>query len=511
MLNALLGIAVDLTQNLSEQDRYQRLLGAVRRVMPCDASALLKYENGILVPVAIDGLDANTLGRRFDPEEQPRLAQILSSKQPIRFPADCTLPDPYDGLVLHHEGALAVHSCMGCALYIENHLLGILTLDGMMPHMFDRVGDAIMSTFSALAAAAMQTAILIESLENQANQKDLVAQELVVEALKKDGGELIGDSDVMATLREEIALVAGSNLSVLITGETGVGKELVARTIHARSERATQPLVHINCAALPESIAESELFGHTKGSFTGANSDRGGKFELAHGGTLFLDEVGELSLNIQAKMLRALQSGEIQRVGSDKMIHVDVRIMAATNRDLKEEVKAGRFRRDLYHRLGVFPLHVPPLRLRFGDLPKLTGFFLEKLRVKFGINNLNITKAALSRLSQYDWPGNVRELEHVISRAVLRARADNHSGLVTIDVEHCDLVEPEKRAKLVNTLPDADPPDEQLGIGEALDDFQRNFIRRRLASNDGNWSKTAKSLGVNSSNLHRLAKRLGLK
>ncbi len=517
MIDALLDVAVDLTRDLSAQDRYQRLLGAVRRVLTCDASALLKYEKGMLVPVAVDGLSTDTLGRRFDPQQHPRFQQIIACKGPMRFPADSDLPDPYDGLVLAHEGLLEVHACMGCALYVDEQLIGILTLDGMTPGMFDGVDDQTMSAFSALAATAMSTALMIEGLEHQAKHKNLLAQELVSEALQRGGGELIGQSDAMQYLNNELELVAASDLSVLITGETGVGKELVVRTIHLLSERAQQPLIYINCAALPESIAESELFGHTKGAFTGATSDRGGKFELADGGTLFLDEIGELPLALQAKMLRVLQNGEIQRVGSDKSKHVNVRILAATNRNLEEEVEAGNFRRDLYHRLSVFPVEVPALRVRQGDISLLAGYFIENMRVKLGLKSLCIAPRAMEQLEAYSWPGNVRELEHVMSRAALRAKSQHQQGITIIEPRHCDISI--NQQELLMTEPNK--PETNLGrfqniatdsrMNDALAQFQRDLISERLKSCKQNWSQTAKSLGMDRGNLHRMAKRLGLK
>lgn len=514
MIDALLDIAVDLTKDLSAQDRYQRLLGAVRRVLPCDASALLKYENDKLIPVAVDGLAIDTLGRRFDPSQHPRFQRILSSPHPVRFPADSDLPDPYDGLVLGHEGKLEVHACMGCSLYIDDQLLGILTLDGLTPGMFDSVDDQTMSTFSALAAAAMRTAILIEGLEHKARHKNLLAQELVNEALQREGGDLIGQNKVMMHLKKEMELVAESDLSVLITGETGVGKELVARNIHLYSDRADQPLVYINCAALPESIAESELFGHTKGAFTGATSDRGGKFELADGGTLFLDEIGELSLALQAKMLRVLQSGEIQRVGSDKVKYVDVRILAATNRNLKEEVEKGHFRRDLYHRLSVFPIEVPPLRLRHGDISLLAGYFVEKIRGKLGLKSLCIAPVVLEQFEAYSWPGNVRELEHVICRAALRAKSKQSStGMAIIQSGQCDIsnVSTERLSEIEDKPETDNAIYSEMELNDAVTEFQRILITERLQSHEQNWSQAAKALGVDRGNLHRMAKRLGLK
>ncbi len=205
----------------------------------------------------------------------------------------------------------------------------------------------------------------------------------------------------MEHLRREIELVARSDFTVLVLGETGVGKELVVRAIHAASGRRDGPMLYLNCAALPETLADSELFGHTKGSFTGAGRDRAGKFEVADDGTLFLDEVGELPLSIQAKLLRAIQEGEIQRVGSDKTIHVDVRMLAATNRNLEAEVKNGRFRADLFHRLNTYPLKVPPLRARKEDIPLLAGYFCERIQRRLGLGPVRIGVDAIEVLSRY--------------------------------------------------------------------------------------------------------------
>jgi anaerobic nitric oxide reductase transcription regulator len=237
-------------------------------------------------------------------------------------------------------------------------------------------------------------------------------------------GALVEESAAMRQLLAELALVAGTQLPVLLQGETGVGKEVMAHRIHALSSRAHKGLVQINCAALPETLAESELFGHVRGAFSGAQSDRAGYLQSAHQSSLFLDEVAELSLPLQAKLLRALQSGDIQRVGSDRVLHVDIRIIAASNVDLKEAVVQGRFRADLYHRLAVYPLHIPALRERQADIEPLTHTILRRLRVGMNLQRLDVSAAALAMLQNYAWPGNVRELEHVLARASLRAASE---------------------------------------------------------------------------------------
>ena len=305
--------------------------------------------------------------------------------------------------------------------------------------------------------------------------------------------------------------MAGSDLAVLVTGETGVGKELVARRIHDASPRADEALIHVNCAALPITIAESELFGHVAGAFTGASRDRAGKFEVADGGTLFLDEIGELPLELQPKLLRALQQGEIQRVGSDRVHRVNVRVIAATNRDLEAEIARGRFRADLYHRLAVFPLRVPPLRDRADDIPHLAAHFADESARRLGLTRVRISAAAKALLQAADWPGNVRELENVVSRAVLRAAGASRppDGVVTIEPTHVDVV------GTTAAPPVAPVPDAAAAPGAPLRDqleaFERQAILDAVARHEGNWAAAARSLGMHRSNLHHRATRLGLR
>ncbi len=513
MLDALLEIALDLTASLSTEARYQRLIAAVRKVVPCDAAALLRLQEGHLVPVVAEGLVPDALGRRFAPAAHPRLQAILGAPEPVRFPADDPRPDPYDDLIQDVTAEeLHVHSCMGCSLRVGEDLVGALTVDSLRPGAFDAVDDRVVATLAALAAATMRTAALIEALEEQANRRGVVAQQLVAEALARGGGEIIGQSEPVVALKQEIEAVAGSDLTVLITGETGTGKELVTRTIHAHSSRADQPLVYVNCAALPETIAESELFGHRKGAFTGASADRAGKFELADGGTLFLDEVGELPLSIQPKLLRALQFGEVQRVGDDREHRVDVRVLAATNRDLQAGVKAGEFRADLYHRLSVYLIDVPPLRERAGDIPLLAGYFLDRAQIQLGLPQVRLGAAARKALEHAAWPGNVRELEHVLLRATIRASRGDRDHAVTLEPHHLGL-EPMAPATgtSASTAAAALPEPGGLSLTDATDEFQRRLIAREVERVDGNWAAAARQLHLDRSNLHRIAKRLGMK
>ena len=260
----------------------------------------------------------------------------------------------------------------------------------------------------------------IEGLKSQLELRNDYLQEAVVEA--KAFGDLVGQSAALRHIVSQIDVVAPTEASVLILGETGTGKELVAHEIHRRSARKEGPLVRVNCASIPRELFESEFFGHVKGSFTGAVKDRAGRFETAEGGTIFLDEVGEIPLDIQNKLLRVLQEKRYERVGSDVTRRADVRIVAATNRDLKKAVAAGRFREDLYYRLNVFPIQVPPLRERLDDIPLLAKHFVELSSRELKCAKPRLTRAAVARLQNYDWPGNVRELRNLIERAVILAR-----------------------------------------------------------------------------------------
>jgi anaerobic nitric oxide reductase transcription regulator len=511
-IGALLEIARDLTASLAREDRYARLLEAVRRVIPCDAACLLRLEGDVLVPQAAHGLVPAALSRRYDRREHPRLDLILRSREPVRFPPDSPLADPFDGLLEEDPHALErIHACLGCALTEGGEVVGALTADALEPHAFDHLETGFLATLGALAGAAMRTTALIEALERRVEFRGRVARELHRHATETSG-DMIGSSPALTRLLAEVAMVAPSDLAVLITGETGVGKERVAHQIHDLSPRSDEALIHVNCAALPESIAESELFGHAAGAFTGALRERAGKFEVADGGTLFLDEVGELPLLIQPKLLRALQSGEIQRVGSDRVHRVHVRVVAATNRDLEREVARGRFRADLYHRLAVFPLHVPALRERREDIPQLATHFADAARRRLGLGPVRLSRTLLDRLSNAEWPGNVRELENLVGRMVLRASAGCEAGRpVTVDVSHLDAGGHPSPTVVGQPEPvgedAAQPP---RPFRERVRDYERRLVAEALERHDGSWAAAARELGLHRSNLFHLAERLGL-
>ncbi len=508
-ITALLEIARDLTASLAGRDRYARLLAAVHRVVPFDAACLSRLEGEVLVPIAGHGLLPEALARRYPRAEHPRLDAILRSPEPVRFPADSPLPDPFDGLLeTDPQARHRIHACLGCALTEGGEVIGALTADALQPNAFDAFDTRFLATLGALAGAALRTTALIEALEQRAEQRGRVARELQRHAIETSG-ELIGASPALQRMLEEVAMVAASDLTVLVTGETGVGKDRVAHQVHELSRRRDEALIHVNCAALPEAIAESELFGHVAGAFTGAVRDRAGKFEVADAGTLFLDEVGELPLTLQPKLLRALQSGEIQRVGSDRVHRVNVRVVAATNRDLEREVARGRFRADLYHRLAVFPLRVPPLRERREDIPLLATHFADAARRRLGLGPVRLAEPVHARLAAADWPGNVRELENLVSRAALRAAVGLEPGApVLIEARHLDV---SGQAGPVAEEPVEPPAPAARPLTERVRDYQRRVVREAVERGGGNWAEAARELGMHRSNLHHLARRLGLR
>ena len=311
-------------------------------------------------------------------------------------------------------------------------------------------------------------------------------------------GTLIGSGPAMQQVRTLIARVAPTEARVLITGESGTGKELVAAAIHEESLRKGHPFVTVNCAAIPRDLVESEMFGHERGSFTGASERRIGRFELAHSGTLFLDEVGDLSQEAQAKLLRTLETGELQRIGAETVTHIDARVVAATNRRLDDAVSNGGFREDLFFRLNVFPIHLPPLRERLEDLPALVAHLAERVRPRHAAS---FTEAALEALGSYSWPGNIRELANLVERLSIL------SGPV-VDA-------PAVRQVLRGPTPFPVSPGLSLvplgrPLTEALDEFERNLIGAALAQADGNMAEAARILQTDRANLYRRMRRLGL-
>jgi two-component system nitrogen regulation response regulator NtrX len=318
--------------------------------------------------------------------------------------------------------------------------------------------------------------------------------------------EIVGGSEKIRTLKQQIELAGPTNGWVLIHGESGTGKELVARAIHRASRRSSGPFVEVNCAAIPQELIESELFGHEKGSFTGATGMKRGKFELAHGGTIFLDEIADMSMATQAKVLRVLEGQEFQHVGGTKTLKADVRVIAASNKNLADEIRKGAFREDLYYRLNVIPLDVPPLRERADDIPRLVSHFLQEFSAEYGQKTKTIDDDALDLFVRYQWPGNVRELRNIIERLIIMVPG------------------PVLRVQDVPPPINASQPDHKVAaasgegrgghsyatLKDARAAFEREFIMQKLKENGGNVSRTADAIGVERSNLHRKIKALGI-
>jgi len=337
-------------------------------------------------------------------------------------------------------------------------------------------------------------------VRNALRQQRLEAENRALRARVDRTLTMVGESYAMRQLREQVAMAAPTNGRVLIHGENGTGKELVARTVHALSRRRGGPFVEVNCAAIPEELIESELFGHVKGSFTGAVADRRGKFEVADGGTIFLDEIGDMSLKTQAKVLRVLQEQVFEPVGGTSSIRVDVRVLAATNKDLQAEIREGRFRDDLFFRLNVIPIFVPPLRDRRDDIPLLARHFMEALAAEYGRRAKAIDPSAVALLQQYAWPGNVRELRNVIERLIIMVAGDT---ITSRDLAFL-------ASGVLATPPDAGAEAPSISLQEARSRFERDYILRTLAAHEGNISRTAEILGVERSNLYRKMRTLGI-
>lgn len=354
--------------------------------------------------------------RSFSPEGLPNAEAMSSGKPVVTFGPDFQrFPSP---LYRKYEYLFSVPGCW-IPLIGRDGSFGTIAMNREKGEPFTNDEVDLLVHVSRQLALAMENSIAYREL---AEMKDRLATETLhteQTGFDQTVGGMVGDSPAFQEVLKNIRVVAPTGATVLVQGETGTGKELIAQALHELSDRSKQPLIKVNCAAIPATLLESELFGHEKGSFTGAFTQKIGRFEMAHKGTLFLDEIGELPLELQPKLLRAIQEQEVERIGGNRTIHVDIRVIAATNRNLKQMVDEGKFRSDLYYRLLVFPLNVPPLRERRGDIPLLTRYFVQKHAQRMGRNIETIPTSALEALTRYDWPGNIRELQNVLERAVI--------------------------------------------------------------------------------------------
>ncbi|MFL6215788.1 MAG: sigma-54-dependent transcriptional regulator [Blastocatellia bacterium] len=426
--------------------------------------------------------------------------------------------------VLEDEGLAVETAASGedCLRAFERRVFGCVLLDVWLPGM-----DGI-ETLERLKAAYPETAVIMISghgnIETAVRATRLGAHDFIEKPLQIDRTILavrnalrqrqleadnrrlreqlddyvmIGESVPMRALRQQIAVAAPTNGRILIYGESGTGKELVARALHQNSPRAALPFVELNCAAIPEELIESELFGHAKGAFTGATQAKRGKFEQADGGTLLLDEVSDMSLKVQAKVLRVLEEQRFEPVGSNASVKVDVRIIAATNKRLDEEIERGTFRADLFYRLNVIPFEMPPLRERREDIPLLVAHFNRKYSAGYNRTPKNFSEEALDRLSAYEWPGNVRELRNTVERVVIMSAKE--------------MIDTDDLPSLGTPEGVRPPPGYNFtSYREGRDVYERNYILRKLAECDGNVTRAAEALGIDRSHLYRRMKALGI-
>jgi transcriptional regulator with GAF, ATPase, and Fis domain len=389
---------------------------------------------------------------------------------------------------------------MGQPLIFKGDILGVLAIFTRKPLSQDCL-DWLRMIADLVAASIANTRAFeeIQSLRTQLELENAYLKEEVCDA--RAYGDIVGQSPALRNIIQQIEVVSPTDANVLILGESGTGKELVAQEIHRRSQRQARAMVRVNCASVPRELYESEFFGHAKGAFTGAVRDRAGRFELAHGGTLLLDEVGEIPLELQSKLLRVLQEGTYERIGEEKTREVDVRLIAATNRDLKREVDAGRFRQDLFYRLNVFPIEVPPLRKRKEDIPLLAELFLQQASRRLNRNIKGLSQGNILALQAYDWPGNVRELLNIIERAVITSR----KGTIRLDLPHPDS---SKSRKPTPT------PTENTVVPDA--EMKRRDRENVLAAlEQTNWQVhgpggAAEVLGIRPTTLASRIKRMGL-
>ena len=489
-LRVLLDITNAMVSQLELSELFSSITACLRNVVPHEYSSLALHEPGA-AHLVIHALEFELGSGRIQqdarvPIEGSPSGVAFTSGQPVRFEAGSFSSEVTRAL--ESEGLRS-----GCCIPLptRNRVIGTLNLASVRDNAFSPEDVDFLSQVAAQAAIAIENAQAfreIERLKNKLAEEKLYLEDEI--RSERNFGEIIGDSPAFRKALHQVETVAPTNATVLILGETGTGKELIARSVHELSARRERTFARLNCAAIPTGLLESELFGHEKGAFTGAIAQRIGRFELADGGTLFLDEVGDIPLELQPKLLRALQEQEFERLGSTRTIKVDVRVIAATNRDLTRMVAEQQFRIDLYYRLNVFPLPVPPLRERVADIPMLVRYFAHKFSRRMNRHIETIPAATLSALAEYSWPGNVRELENLIERAVILS-----SG-TSLDIPLSEL-----------------RPDLALAPSATLATAERQHIRRVLE--ETGWqvdgpNGAAVRLGMKRTTLQSRIKKLGI-
>ena len=462
----------------SVPDQINALLDAVIEVTHADKGFVLLLRDGEPEIAAARNVDKKDIPDGVRHLSDSIIKQCVDSRQPL-IVSDAL----NDTMFKSSESVMNLKLCsvMVAPLMTQGQLLGLIYVgNDNVVSLFEESSLDVLTIFAGQASLILQNAILLDQLELDRNR--------IAEALEeKRFGDIVGSSPTLLEVFNKVEKVAGTDISVLITGETGTGKELIARELHRRSQRKDGPFVVLNCGAIPENLMESELFGHVKGAFTGAVATRPGKFQQADGGTLFLDEIGEMPVALQVKLLRALQERVVVKVGDSRPENVDIRVVAATNRDLAEEIKNNNFREDLFYRLNVVNLHLPPLRERGDDVLVIAKFLLQKYAREYEANVKGFTPGALEAMRKYDWPGNVRQLENRIKKAVVLADKT--------------LVGPEDLDLRPENLKAAVP------LSEAREQFTRRYILEVLERNNGNRTKTARDLGVDPRTIFRYLER----
>jgi transcriptional regulator with GAF, ATPase, and Fis domain len=450
------------------------LMDLVIQITNADKGFLILVEGGQLDVKVARNLKRENISDAVSQLSDAIVAKVVEKKRPIIISDAMNDAEFASSMSVMN---LRLSSVMCVPLLERGNLLGLIYVgNDSIAALFDDKNLEVLTVFAAQASLIIRNALLVNELQ--------LDNRMLHEKLEQlRFGEIVGSSPPMQDVFKKVAKIASTDISVLITGETGTGKELIAREIHGRSPRAKGPFISINCGAIPENLLESELFGHVKGAFTGAVANRLGKFHAADKGTLFLDEIGEMPLNLQVKILRALQERVVQRVGDTRQEPIDIRVITATNRDLEAEIRAGRFREDLYYRLNVVNVHLPPLRERGDDILVIARYLLARYAPEYGNKIKGFSPNASVAMRKYRWPGNIRELENRLKKAIVLSEKA--------------LVAPED----LDLLPDDLPP--ILPLAEAKDKFQRDYINEILALNGGNRTKTARDLGVDPRTIFR--------
>ncbi|MCB9858495.1 MAG: sigma 54-interacting transcriptional regulator [Phycisphaerales bacterium] len=485
-VTALVEATSAINASLNLDDVLQAIARTSAAVLRSEASSVLmldKRRNKLVFRAAVGDRGPALIGEEFD-ADLGIAGRVAKSGEPVIVEDVEDSNDFFRGI--DAKSSFQTRGLVAAPLIWKNEVIGVVeVLNKVSGGSYDQDDINLLQIFANLAAAGAH---------NAAQHENVVRENRGLRETLKVQASIIGSSPALRQVMDMVNRVAGSNATVLLLGETGTGKEVTARQIHAASPRSNKAFIAINCAALPETLLESELFGHEKGAFTGAHAEKMGRFELADGGTLFLDEIGDISQSTQVKLLRVLQEKEFVRVGGTRTIATDVRIVAATNRDLQQAMEEGEFREDLYYRLNVFPIRLPPLRNRREDIPTLVDHFVNISATQLGCPRPSVSDEAMALLTGYRWPGNIRELQNIIERAVLLA-------------DGSEMTAPHLPREVVGE----DIVQETAKNESSLWGYEKAMIIKALRENGWNQSKAARSLGISRDNLRYRVKKYDIK